>query len=91
MFYVTLTCNACPNDLDVSDWSSRVDLHNLVNDGRHFLEHCAYEHMGGAEPMIRREYSFASAYQLNLAQGKTAMTMHEEAWRERQGVDKQVS
>jgi hypothetical protein len=85
-FYVTVTCNACPNDVDVSDWACEVRHHLLVEKARHFLEHCAYEHMGGAEPMIARQSSFASAYELNLAMGKPAMTMHEENWRERMGI-----
>jgi hypothetical protein len=82
-FYVEVSCNACPNDIDVSTWSSSVQLHLLVDQARLFLEHCAFEHMGGAEPMVKRCYSVASAYELNLAMGKPAMTMHEEAWRER--------
>lgn len=82
-FYVEVSCNACPADIDVSAWSSSVQLHLLVDMARHFLEHCAFEHMGGAEPVIKRVNAFASAYELNLAMGKPAMTMHEEAWRER--------
>jgi len=80
--WATLTCNACPDDVDVSNLlyeETHIMMHSLV----HFLEHCAFEHIGGAEPIIGRHYAPLSAYQVNLALNKPAMTDHETRWRER--------
>lgn len=85
-FVIEVRCNACPNDVDVSDFRYGETLHSMEKI-LHLLEHCAFEHMGGAEVSFVRVETFASAYELNYSQRKAAMTEHEASWRDRMELD----
>lgn len=86
--FVEVGCNACDTDLDVSTWrgASFGAIYVEVQKATQFLAHCAYDHIGGAEVNFKIVASIFSAYQLNLAVGKPAMTGMEESWRERMEV-----
>lgn len=83
-YIVEVKCNACVSDIDVSEMLYG-DVQDNLNRIMHLLEHCAFEHMGGAEVMLSRTEAIVSAYELNYAERKDAMTAREEAWRE--GLD----
>lgn len=81
-FWASLTCNACPQELDVSAFPA-MPTHETVALVVGILEHCAYEHMGGTELILGAHTAPLGVYSVNLAAGKPAMTLHEERWRER--------
>jgi hypothetical protein len=85
-FSAQVQCDCCPNDVDVSDFINDPAAHDQIVRLMHLLEHCAYEHIGGAEVHLIRVQNYASAYENNYAVGKPALSMHEEAWRERHGL-----
>jgi hypothetical protein len=81
-YLVEVRCNACCLDLDVS--VALIDQsHDMVRHISRFLEHVAFEHMGGADVMLVRVQNFMSAYENNYSVGKIAMTDYEQEWRER--------
>jgi hypothetical protein len=86
-FFVTVQCNACPNDVDTFGWYESVEQHHEITKMINLLEHCAFEHVGGAEVLFIRHYTPMSVYELNLAMGKPAMTTHEERWREDENIE----
>lgn len=86
-FQIEVKCNCCESDVDVFGWYESVEVHVDVTRMIHLLEHCAYEHVGGSEVLFIRHYTALSAYELNLALGKPAMTIHEERWREDENIE----
>lgn len=82
-YTVEVRCNACPDDVDVSEMLY-ADVQDSLRRLMHLLEHCAFEHMGGAEVSFIRIETFASAYEVNYSQRKDAMTEYEQGWRDRQ-------
>ena len=85
-YYPRLSCDSCVSDVDVSDFINDPNAHDQIARLSHFLEHVAYEHMGGAHVHLVRVQTWATAYDNNYAVGRPATTMHEERWREEHGL-----
>lgn len=86
-FSIEVKCNECDYDLDVFGWYESVSVHNEIARTLHFLEHIAHSHAWGTEVLFIRHYTPMSVYELNYGMGKPAQTQHEEAWREREGLE----
>jgi len=85
-FSIEVKCNGCDSDLDVFGWYESVEVHTLIARTIHFLEHVAHDHAWGSEVLFRRDYTPFSVYELNYGMGKHPQTLHEEHWREDNGL-----
>jgi hypothetical protein len=79
---IKVECERCESDVDVSEMLYGDTLASLEK-FNHLLEHCAFEHMGGADLQVSRVETWATSYEVNYGMRKDAMTEHEQKWRDR--------
>lgn len=81
--WVTASCNSCTeHEVGLNDLTYTPEylaIAKIIG----FLQHCAFDHMMGAEPIVRVDYDALPVYSVNMAMGKQAATQAEIAWRER--------
>ena len=87
--FFAIRCNACPEELPADSWQYDQP-HEVLARIVSVLEHCAFEHMGGAEATLCTYQTFLAAYEVNYATGKDPMNEYEARWRRNHDLPESV-